>query len=39
MASCARFMREAATISIALVIWAMFRTDPIRPRMSFRLAI
>src|ERR687892_1496656 len=37
MASCARFMRDAATISIARVIWAMFRTDPIRPRMSFRL--
>ena len=39
MESCARFMRDAATISIARVIWAMLRTDPIRPRMSFRLGI
>ena len=39
IASCARFMRDAATISIARVIWAMFRTEPIRPRMSFRLGI
>ena len=39
MASCARFMRDADIISIARVIWAMFRTDPIRPRMSLRLGI
>jgi hypothetical protein len=32
-------MRDAATISIARVIWAMLRTDPIRLRMSFRLGI
>src|SRR5688572_10038209 len=32
-------MRDAATNSIARVNWAMLRTDPIRPRMSFRLGI
>jgi hypothetical protein len=32
-------MRDADIISIALVIWAMFRTDPILPRISFRLGI
>ena len=39
MASCARFMREADIISIARVIWAMLRIEPIRPRISLRLAI
>jgi hypothetical protein len=32
-------MREAATISIARVIWAMLRTDEIRPRISLSVAI
>src|SRR3989304_8352577 len=39
MASWARFMREAATICIARVIWAMLRTLPIRRWTSRRVAI
>jgi hypothetical protein len=32
-------MRDAATISMARVIWAMLRTDAILPRISLRVAI